>query len=51
MRGKIGEDPNSNYKKGIFVTTQIKMMFFAYILGQKKKEFLLILRDGGSTYF
>jgi hypothetical protein len=27
------------------------MMSFAYILGQKKKEFLLILRDGGSTYF
>jgi hypothetical protein len=30
--------PNTNYKKGIFVTTQIKMMSFANTLGQKNER-------------
>jgi hypothetical protein len=38
LRKKKGSTPNTNYKKGIFVTIQIKMMSFAYILGQKNER-------------
>jgi hypothetical protein len=43
---KKDSTPNTNYNKGIFVTLQIKIMSFAYILGQKNEFCLHIGTEG-----